>query len=63
MKLIDIQTLSALLSVKTKTIYDWVHKAYIPYIKVGRLIRFDENEIKQWLEKKRVNKSSGKFSI
>ncbi|MEO0124516.1 MAG: helix-turn-helix domain-containing protein [candidate division WOR-3 bacterium] len=55
-KLIDIQTLSVLLSVKQKTIYDWVHKNAIPYVKLGRLVRFDENEIKRWLENKKVNK-------
>jgi len=52
-KLIDVQTLSSLLSVKPKTIYDWIHKGYIPHIKLGQLVRFDENEIKEWLERKR----------
>ena len=54
MKLIDIQALSTLLSVKPKTIYDWVHRNYIPYIKIGKLVRFDETEIKKWLENKKA---------
>lgn len=56
MKLIDIQTLSDLIAVKPKTIYDWIHKNYIPYVKIGRLVRFDENEIKKWLETKKIRK-------
>jgi len=48
-KLIDIQTLSNMLSVKPKTIYDWVRKSEIPYFKIGSLIRFDPDKIKRWL--------------
>jgi len=55
MRLIDITTLSSLLSVKPKTIYDWVHRNTIPHIKLGKLVRFDENEIKKWLENKKSN--------
>lgn len=56
MKLIDIQALSALLSVKPKTIYDWVHRRYVPFVKIGRLVRFDENEIRRWIEERRSRK-------
>jgi len=63
MQLIDIQTLSALLSVKPKTIYDWVHKNSIPHVKLGKLVRFDENEIKRWVENKRVSKTVKRISI
>ena len=56
MKLIDVQTLSSFLNVKPKTIYDWIHKDYIPYIKLGRLVRFNAEEIRKWLESKRHRK-------
>jgi excisionase family DNA binding protein len=56
MQLVDIKALSTMLSVKPKTIYDWVHKDYIPHIKLGQLVRFDENEIKEWLENKKSKK-------
>jgi excisionase family DNA binding protein len=56
-RLMDVKTLSSLLSVKPKTIYDWVHKDYIPYIKLGRrLVRFDADEIRKWLENKKSKK-------
>jgi excisionase family DNA binding protein len=54
LRLIDVQTLSNLLSVKPKTIYDWVYRKYIPFVKIGRLTRFDEHEVKKWLEDKRI---------
>lgn len=46
---IDIKTLSEMISVKPKTIYDWVHRKEIPYHKIGRLVRFDYREIMDWL--------------
>jgi len=49
MNLISINQLSEKLSIKVKTIYDWTHKGEIPYIKVGRLLRFDSAEIDKWL--------------
>lgn len=49
MKLIDIKALSELLSVKPKTIYDWVHRNEIPYYKIGHLVRFEYKEIQDWL--------------
>jgi len=55
--LVDVKTLAGILSVKQKTIYDWIHKGYIPFVKLGRLVRFDENEIKKWLEHKRSAKA------
>ncbi len=56
MKLIDIPTLSVLLSVKPKTIYDWVNRRCIPFYKLNGLLRFDEEEIMKWLETKRQMK-------
>jgi excisionase family DNA binding protein len=56
MKLIDIQALSALLSVKPKTIYDWVNRRCIPCYKLNGLLRFDEDEISQWLRSKKQSR-------
>jgi excisionase family DNA binding protein len=53
LKLIDIKTLSELLSVRPKTIYDWVHKSEIPYYKIGHLVRFEYKEIQEWLNVKK----------
>ena len=53
MKLIDIKTLSELLSVRPKTIYDWVHRKEIPFYKIGHLVRFNYKEITDWLNVKK----------
>ena len=47
-KLIDVRTLSNMLSIKPKTIYDYVRKGRIPYFKVEGSIRFEIMEIKKW---------------
>lgn len=56
MKLLTIHEISALLSIKVKTIYDWTHKKQIPHYKIGRLVRFEEAEIQKWIQEKRRKK-------
>lgn len=57
-RLIDVQTLATLLSIKKKTLYDWVYRGFIPYYKVGkRLVRFDYDEIIKWLDDKKHTNS------
>lgn len=52
MKLLNIKQLSEKLNVKPRTIYDWKYKRQIPFIKLGKLLRFDEEIIDKWLKKK-----------
>ena len=40
------------LGVKVSTIYQWTHIGYIPHMKLGRFVRFKENDILKWLESK-----------
>lgn len=49
-KKIDIQELSEMLGVSVNTIYSWISQRKIPYIKVGRLVRFDVDKVEKWLE-------------
>jgi excisionase family DNA binding protein len=39
-KLLTARQVSELLEVKISTVYDWVYRGLIPYVKLGRLIRF-----------------------
>jgi len=48
-RLVNIQEISRMLSVKEKTIYSWVSQGIIPYYKIGRLVRFDRKEILEWI--------------
>jgi len=47
--------MSELLGVKLSTIYQWTHIEYIPHFKLGRFVRFREQEILKWLESKSRN--------
>jgi len=47
-----IDQLAQKINVKPKTIYDWVHRRQIPYLKLGRLLRFDPIEIDKWIKKR-----------
>jgi excisionase family DNA binding protein len=40
------------LQVKPRTIYQWVHERYIPTVKLGALVRFDQASIVAWLKKR-----------
>ncbi len=54
-KLLTPHELSDLLGVKLSTIYQWTHIGYIPHFKLGRFVRFKENEVLEWLESKSRN--------
>jgi excisionase family DNA binding protein len=51
-QLLDVQNVAELLNVKESTIRAWVFQRKIPHIRVGRLVRFEEKRIQQWLNRK-----------
>jgi excisionase family DNA binding protein len=51
MKLLTVKDLSELLSVKQSTLYSWAAKGSIPSLKLNGLLRFDIEEISDWLKK------------
>ena len=46
--LLTVKELSEKLKVAQKTLYEWAAKGYIPSLKMGACIRFDEKEIEEW---------------
>ena len=40
------------LNVKESTIRKWTHYGFIPHVKLGRCVRFQESEIEQWLRER-----------
>jgi len=48
-KLVDINELSLRLSIPKGTLYNWVYLRRIPFIKAGRSLRFDADEVIQSL--------------
>jgi excisionase family DNA binding protein len=53
-KLLTIEELSSLLGVEVSTLYIWTHRKTIPFIKLGKFIRFEEAAIQTWLQQKTI---------
>lgn len=52
-KLLTVDDLCELLQVKRSTVYDWTHTGYIPHYKFKKVLRFKEDQIQRWLNRKR----------
>jgi excisionase family DNA binding protein len=47
--MLTIAQVSDLLHIKVSTLYAWVSQGKIPHVKIHGLIRFQSDEIQQWL--------------
>jgi len=54
LEFIGIKDLARLLDVSVDTIYGWVFERKIPYYKFSRLVKFNRQEIEEWLKAKKV---------
>jgi excisionase family DNA binding protein len=52
LRLLNVQEIAESLGVKPSTIYQWTHQGFIPHVKLGRLLRFKETDIVNWIEKR-----------
>jgi excisionase family DNA binding protein len=59
-RLITIWEVSALTGLSVSTLYTWVSQRKIPFVKLGRLLRFDTQAIDRWIRKNTVRE--GKFN-
>ncbi|MBZ0220892.1 MAG: helix-turn-helix domain-containing protein [Candidatus Methylomirabilis sp.] len=50
MNLVTIKELSDFLKVKPSTLYSWVHNGTIPFIKLNGLLRFDMDDVQEWVK-------------
>ena len=50
-KLLNVPGLSDFIGVKKSTIRKWVHERRIPFLKVGRCVRFRPSSIEAWLKR------------
>jgi excisionase family DNA binding protein len=57
-RLLTPEELGNVLGVSVHTIYQWTSKRQIPFMKVGKLIRFSEMEIQKWLEANKLETHS-----
>lgn len=62
-RLINIHQLSQLLGLSINTLYTWVSQKRIPYVKCGRLTKFDLREIDKWIAENTVEERKFSFDI
>lgn len=53
-RLLTVDEVATWLQVKPRTIYQWVHEGYIPVLKLGALVRFDQASVAAWLKKREI---------
>lgn len=60
-EMVSVRTLSRILDVSEKTIWDWIYKNRrqpahdpIPYHKLGALVRFKLTEVRGWVDRRRI---------
>lgn len=52
MELLTVQELSKALKISPKTIYNLVSLKKIPYVKAGGSLRFNRQDIQEWLSRR-----------
>ena len=57
-KLLNIDEVSDLIGLSQSTIYKMVNTKRIPYVKVGRLVKFEPSKIRLWIEQNSVEISN-----
>ena len=57
-KLMDINEVSELIGLSQSAIYKMVNTKRIPYVKVGRLVKFEPSKIKLWIKQNSVDISN-----
>jgi excisionase family DNA binding protein len=48
--LLTPEEVCAILRIKKQRLYEWVHYSKVPYIKVGRFLRFSRSRLLSWIE-------------
>jgi len=54
-KYLSPQELAYVVGVDITTVYGWTSDRQIPFIKIGRLVRFDPLKIEKWLKERVVS--------
>lgn len=54
-KLLTVEDLAGLLKVKRAYVYGLTYSGQINFLKVGKYVRFDPDEVEDWLQSKKQN--------
>ncbi len=55
MKLLTVEEIAEFFQTSTSTIYRWVHKREIPFVKLGGKLRFSPDAIQEYIKKNSVS--------
>jgi len=61
-KLLTVKDLSEYLQVSQALVYKWVNYGFIPYIKIGSILRFKAIDVEKWI-KRREKSGRSKYKI
>lgn len=53
--LLTIKDVSKILKISESTLYRWVHKKEIPFVKLGGKLRFSQDKIQEYIKKNSVS--------
>ncbi len=51
---ITVREAAVFLSIKEKTIYHLVNQGSMPHYRIGKMVRFNKNELENWMRSKRA---------
>jgi len=54
-RFLDMDECSRYVGITKGTLYVWVCRRKIPYLKVGKLVKFDIKRIESWMRGKQIN--------
>ncbi len=52
--LVDIQTVASSLGISMRQVRRFVAEGQVPFVRVGHLIRFDPDELNDWIDARRA---------
>lgn len=59
-RLFNIEELAEYIAVPKGTIYNWISQRKLPFVKIGRRVKFDIKDIDEWIESKKIINNMGK---
>ena len=61
--LLTVDEIALRYSVTDKTVYNWVSKRFIPFVKFGHLLRFRVDDLQEWEKSLKIDPFSIEYSI
>ena len=53
-ELLNVSEVAKVLGIKPQTVYQYVSRGIIPFVKIGSRVRFDEQAIIEWINSKKA---------